>query len=142
MTENDVAIILANAQTKNKILGVTGMLLLLDQVFFQVLEGEKDVVEALVARIEKNPLHSGLLKVYHAEHEERLFPNWSMGFEKFVYGVMPGAESGEMPFDVSELADSKNIQSLAKHAPEILIFMRSLYSSRHMVGAPSLDSPT
>ncbi len=139
ITESDVAVILADAQTKNKALGITGMLLLMDQVFFQVLEGDKTVVEDLIARIEKNPLHSGLIRVHSAEREERLFPGWSMGFEKFVYGVTPGAISGELPFDMSDLADNKSIQVLAKHAPEILVFMRSLYSSRHMVGAPSLD---
>lgn len=142
MTENDVAVILADAQVKNKILGVTGMLLLMDQVFFQVLEGDKDVVEALIARIEKNPLHGGLIRVHSAEREERLFPSWSMGFEKFVYGVTPGTASGEMPFDMSELAASQSIHVLAKNAPEILVFMRSLYSSRHMIGAPSLDLPS
>lgn len=139
MSEGDVAVILANAQTKNKALGVTGMLLLMDQVFFQVLEGDKSVVEDLVARIEKNPLHGGMIRVHSAERAERLFPDWSMGFEKFVYGVTPGATSDALPFDMSELAGNKNIQVLAKNAPEILVFMRSLYSSRRMVGAPSLD---
>lgn len=142
ITESDVAIILANAQTKNKALGVTGMLLLMDQVFFQVLEGDRQVVEDLIARIEKNPLHGGLIRVHSVEREERLFPGWSMGFEKFVYGVTPGATLRDLPFDMSELANSRSVQVLAKHAPEILVFMRSLYSSRYMVGAPSLGLPS
>lgn len=142
LNEDDIALILAKSQTNNKALGVTGMLLLMDQVFFQVLEGEKNVVEALVERIEKNPLHTGLIRVVTIEREDRLFPDWSMGFEKVIRGGDGNAAPDKIPFDMNEFAQNPSVGILAKKAPEILVFMRSLYISRHMVGAPSLDGNT
>lgn len=138
ITDRDIARILARAHIKNAQRGVTGMLLLMDMTFFQVLEGEKDVVEALLKRIEANPLHSGLIRVGSAEREERIFPDWSMGYEKIAHADVARAASGIAPFDMSELANNKNMARLATLAPEILIFMRSLYRSRDMDGAPEL----
>ncbi|MDO8290239.1 MAG: BLUF domain-containing protein [Parvibaculum sp.] len=142
LSEDDIALILAKSQTNNKALGVTGMLLLMDQVFFQVLEGEENVVEALIGRIEKNLLHNGLIRLVSVEREDRLFPDWSMGFEKVMRGSDGNAMADEMPFDMNEFSQNPTISVLAKKAPEILVFMRSLYSSRHMIGAPSLDENT
>jgi len=138
ITDRDIARILGRAHIKNAQRGVTGMLLLMDMTFFQVLEGEKDVVEALLKRIEANPLHSGLIRVGSAEREERIFPDWSMGYEKIAHADVARAASGIAPFDMSELANNKNMARLATLAPEILIFMRSLYRSRDMDGAPEL----
>ena len=138
ITDRDIARILRRAHVKNAQRGVTGMLLLMDTTFFQVLEGEKDVVEALLQRIEANPLHSGLIRVGSSEREERIFPDWSMGYEKIAHADVARSVSGISPFDMSELAKNKNMARLAELAPEILIFMRSLYRSRDMDGAPEL----
>ncbi|MGV8995549.1 MAG: BLUF domain-containing protein [Parvibaculaceae bacterium] len=142
VSDDDVVQILAKSQTNNKALGVTGMLLLMDQVFFQVLEGERAVVESLVERIEKNSLHNGLIRVIAIEREDRVFPDWSMGYEKIIHDGGGNVGALDAPFDMKEFTGNPNVNALAKKAPEILVFMRSLYSSRHMVGAPSLDGRT
>lgn len=141
LDDRDVVGILEDARVKNVKLGVTGMLLLIDQVFFQVLEGEQQVVEDLIARIEKNPLHSGMIRVMTREHKERLFPGWSMGYEKLTYDALDQLQVGDVLFDIADLAKNPNMEKLAEQAPEIVIFMRSLYSSRSMDGAPSMRRP-
>ena len=136
ITDRDIALILRRAHVRNAQRGVTGMLLLMDTTFYQVLEGEKVVVETLLERIEANPLHSGLIRAGSSEREERIFPDWSMGYEKIAHADVARFDSGIAPFDMSELASNKNMARLAALAPEILAFMRSLYHSRDMDGAP------
>lgn len=75
------------ATERNAEQGVTGALLLLDDRFIQVLEGEKDSLHALVARIEQDPRHCDLRILLDEELETRSFPQWSM--ELFV--VSPSA---------------------------------------------------
>ncbi len=139
LSDADVASILHDAQIKNARLKITGMLLLIDEIFFQVLEGDKETVEDLLTRIQKNPLHSGMIRVMRKEAEDRLFPGWSMGFEKLAHGSV-GNSVGEMPFDIADLAASPAFAAMASRAPELVIFTRSLYKSRHMVGAPDLPA--
>lgn len=138
LKDEDVANIMRDARAKNALLNVTGMLLLIDEVFFQILEGDRETVENLVKRIERNPLHSGMIRVMHQERDERLFPGWSMGFEMVARGRPTGA--AEMPFDIADLAANPVFATLAAKAPELISFMRSLYHSRHMVGAPVMPA--
>lgn len=137
VTKDDLTRILAASRRNNVKVDVTGMLLLMDQVFFQVLEGQKDVVETLVEKIKKDRLHGNMIIVSSVERSERAFPDWSMGFEAFDYDAK-GTADPDLPFDVSQLASNPNIEALSKKAPEIIIFMRTLYQSRHMEGAPDL----
>ena len=69
------------SRTKNEALDVTGILLYRDGNFIQVLEGPRENVEKIYASITGDDRHRGLMLVVDEEVEERLFPNWSMGFE-------------------------------------------------------------
>lgn len=60
--------------------GITGVLLYHDQSYFQILEGEKDVVEACYARIVCDPRHVGVLRLWNQTAEERVFSHWAMGY--------------------------------------------------------------
>ncbi len=59
--------------------GISGMLLLIDQVFFRVLEGDKNAVEVTLDRISRDIRHSGIIHVLATERPERHFPDWSDG---------------------------------------------------------------
>ena len=48
--------------------------------FLQILEGPPDVVEALVAKIKRDPRHHDFKLLLGEESEEREFDEWSMGF--------------------------------------------------------------
>jgi hypothetical protein len=79
-TKPDLQALLVQARQKNAELGLTGMLLYKDGNFMQVLEGEKEAVSKLVDTIERDPRRKGVLVFLRGPSEERLFPDWTMGF--------------------------------------------------------------
>ena len=79
-TKPELQALLEQARQKNAKLGLTGMLLYKDGNFMQVLEGEKEAVTKLAAIIERDPRHKRVLILLRGTSEERLFPNWTMGF--------------------------------------------------------------
>jgi hypothetical protein len=80
MRPPQLADLLKAVREKNERLGVTGLLLYRDGVFLQVLEGERDTVEALYEKIEHDERHRNVL-TFHAEPiSEREFGEWAMGF--------------------------------------------------------------
>lgn len=138
LTEAEVHDILRASSVNNRRSQLSGMLLLLDGTFFQVLEGDRENVETTYKRISSDRRHSALIRVLEREREERSFPHWSMGFEK----VHHGDAGGLAPLlDAADLTGNADIEKLREKAPELLSFMRSLYASRHMRGAPELDRP-
>lgn len=72
--------LLETSRRNNPALGITGMLLYLDGLFMQVLEGEAAKVDALFARIQQDPRHAEVAVVLRESLAERNFPDWSMGF--------------------------------------------------------------
>jgi hypothetical protein len=79
-TKAELQALLEQARQKNTKLGVTGMLLYKDGNFMQALEGQGNVLRGLVGTIERDSRHKGILILLRGTSEERLFPNWSMGF--------------------------------------------------------------
>lgn len=141
LSDGDVHDILRASKRNNVPAGISGMLLLIDQVFFQVLEGDKNAVEVTLDRISRDIRHSGIIHVLATERPERHFPDWSMGFEKFVYREADIQASDVAPFDIADIARNPTVSALAGKAPELISFMRSLYTGRNMRGAPALDRP-
>lgn len=75
----DLAGLLAASRRKNARLGITGILLFDEGVFFQVLEGERVVVEELYETIAADERHARVRKIILEPIEERNFGEWSMG---------------------------------------------------------------
>ena len=48
--------------------------------FMQVLEGEKEDLRALYAKIGRDPRHKGLIVILEGTLVTRQFPSWSMAF--------------------------------------------------------------
>lgn len=84
MSDDDLMALLKQSREKNNRLGVTGMLLYRDGFFIQALEGDQMVVDALYATIAADTRHMRVLKVMESVINHRVFPNWSMGFNKFT----------------------------------------------------------
>jgi hypothetical protein len=76
----DITNLLQRARENNQRLGLTGMLLYTEGSFFQVLEGEADVVDALYAKILVDKRHVQVTKVVSEPIAKRAFDAWSMGF--------------------------------------------------------------
>jgi hypothetical protein len=76
----DLATLLAECRDKNSKAGLTGMLLYSDGTFFQVLEGDRPVVEALFEKLGKDKRHERVTKIILEPIEERAFAQWTMGY--------------------------------------------------------------
>ena len=59
---------------------ITGALSYHDRSFIQVLEGPQGPVEALLATIDCDPRHYGILVLDRSRIDERVFGGWSMGW--------------------------------------------------------------
>ena len=59
---------------------ITGLLLHRDRSFYQVLEGEEEVVRQTFDSIEKDERHTAIDVLFEGEVDEREFPDWQMGF--------------------------------------------------------------
>ena len=66
------------SSANNAAVGITGVLLLNGNYFFQVLEGREDLVRALYRRIAEDPRHSEARVVLACQLDERLFDDWFM----------------------------------------------------------------
>ena len=71
--------LLASSRRNNPALGVTGLLCHSGDIFTQVLEGGRDVVNLLYARICADPRHQGVVLLHYEEITERRFAGWTMG---------------------------------------------------------------
>ena len=66
------------ARSFNKTQGISGALLVSDDWFVQVLEGEEAAVRTLFARIEKDPRHDRVAPLETTPIESRVFSRWAM----------------------------------------------------------------
>ena len=72
--------LLTEARRINTSRDITGLLLHRDRSFYQVLEGEENVVRQTFDSIEKDERHTAIDVLFEGEVDEREFPDWQMGF--------------------------------------------------------------
>ncbi|MEP6547482.1 MAG: BLUF domain-containing protein [Gammaproteobacteria bacterium] len=78
--EHQIPGLLERARAANAALDVTGMLLYIEGSFFQILEGDPDVVDAVFLKIKADPRHSRVTTIVREPIFERSFGEWTMGF--------------------------------------------------------------
>ncbi|MCV6612494.1 MAG: BLUF domain-containing protein [Amphritea sp.] len=74
--------ILEQSRTNNARQNITGILLFDSGSFFQVLEGDREQIEALLKRIKFDSRHTQMTLLITEPIEERSFGEWSMGYPK------------------------------------------------------------
>lgn len=79
--ENLLALLKA-CRTNNGANNITGILLYSHGTFFQVLEGDETAIENTFESIKKDKRHKDVTLLEKLPITERVFPYWSMGFEK------------------------------------------------------------
>lgn len=65
---------------KNYQSDITGLLVYNDGIFFQILEGDKSVVETLYKRISLDKRHTNIVKIFESPLANRIFSKWSLAF--------------------------------------------------------------
>lgn len=75
----DVDNIIATSRRRNRVKGITGVLVFGSGVFFQWIEGPRAEVMSLVKRIETDSRHEMMVTLSTDEEiRERIFPTWDM----------------------------------------------------------------
>lgn len=101
MTVTDLEKILKDARAGNEARNVTGALVYVDSVFFQLLEGDQAVVRNLMANIASDTRHQSVKVFYEAQVDVRAFASWSMAYlaptaqEVSIWAGLPAATSVE-----------------------------------------------
>ncbi len=101
MTVTGLEGILTDARTGNEAHNVTGALVYVDGVFFQILEGDKDVVTSLMSSIARDSRHHSVKVIYEAEVDARAFESWRMAYlsptaeQMSVWAGLPGTATVE-----------------------------------------------
>lgn len=81
-SDDELLELLKVARANNARLGITGTLLYSDGNFVQLIEGPDDAVDALYARISRDPRHTALLKALDGPITERRFAKWPLAFDR------------------------------------------------------------
>jgi hypothetical protein len=76
----DMRDILDKSRRNNTENGITGLLVMADGHFFQALEGDREAVNHVYARILRDPRHTSSVILSSAEIEKRQFTSWTMGY--------------------------------------------------------------
>ena len=80
-TDTELLELLHKARARNEVLGITGLLLYKQGEFMQAMEGAESSVLSLYRLICKDPRHHQVITLLSSPASERLFPDWSMGFQ-------------------------------------------------------------
>ena len=81
MSSEDLLSLLDESRRNNEKLGVTGLLLYANGTFLQAVEGEAEVVDALIERICNDSRHQHIKMLRRVEIDEPQYAEWSMGFD-------------------------------------------------------------
>jgi hypothetical protein len=81
MTHDELLSLLDSARSCNQRHGITGMLLYMDDCFFQVLEGEEHTVDALYEKICLDKRNHHVVKLIREPITQRSFTEWTMSYE-------------------------------------------------------------
>lgn len=78
MSEQDIDKIVADSVPFNKANNVTGLLLFDGEFFFQILEGEGEIIHGLFEHIKTDPRHTNIVKVLDSACAQREFGKWNL----------------------------------------------------------------
>jgi hypothetical protein len=125
-SEEALISLLAECRSKNRPLGITGMLLYLQNKFIQVLEGERQVVKEVFSKINNDKRHKKIAIVMEGDSPERLFKDWSMGFKKISedeFEQQSGFRDIDVFFDQQHLLQNRSL---------VLIFLQLFYKKNNV----------
>ena len=74
----DMRVILGASQIRNRRLDVTGMLAQSEGHFAQVLEGRREAVDDVMARVSRDSRHAALRVLLEESIDRRQFAHWAM----------------------------------------------------------------
>jgi hypothetical protein len=117
MTGDTLKRILEEAYRHNAAAGITGLLLHRDDSFFQILEGDREVVLDLFERIVADDRHERVEIVAEGPIDHREFKDWQMAF---------------IELDGQDLSALPGFSDLMRDTPSAKAFLQSLSRSKKL----------
>jgi hypothetical protein len=102
LDSGELTAILDASRRNNRRLNVTGLLLHLDHGFLQILEGPEAAVKEIFGKIERDQRHLGIRVLIQQHVPERLFGDWSMGFDRWTRDAPRTADVFEITAEAIE----------------------------------------
>jgi Sensors of blue-light using FAD len=135
---NEFKRILLQAQTNNNRRDLTGMLAFNSKIFLQALEGSRDQVNELYAKLIRDPRHNTVTMLGYKEIEERYWANWSMGF------AAPNADNRALFLKYSQQSTFNPYRMRAEATEKMLVELASTTIAMtgrapEPVAAPAVD---
>ena len=119
--EQDLIATLEQSRQNNAINGITSVTLYVRGNIIQVLEGQKEALEALYARIEQDHRHTNIDKILSRPIQKRLFADNSLAYETITTRQLEELKT------VVDL--SNNEPSNSSDVPIILRLIQTFYQS-------------
>jgi hypothetical protein len=82
LKDEEVEELLLVARQANHIRNITGMLLCLQDMYVQLIEGDEADTRQLYINLTNDPRHRNITILKEGYIENRFFPEWSMGYDK------------------------------------------------------------
>jgi hypothetical protein len=82
LKEEDILGILEKARDFNTKNDITGCLLLNNNEYIQILEGDNKIIEEVINKIKMDDRHSNVMVLAENEIKDRVFDKWSMAYHK------------------------------------------------------------
>jgi len=106
--------LLVVSRDRNAETDVTGMLVYAERSFMQMIEGPAEAITDTFDRIVKDDRHEAVRLLLHTQVEQRLFPDWTMGFYQpdatALVENLPGYRpEGAHPFVAGELVPNGDV---------------------------------
>lgn len=98
-SRSELTDLLIRARENNARQHITGALLYAGHSFFQVLEGEVDVVDALFAKISADDRHRDITLIVREPIKGRSFGDWTMGYGEYSPHDTRAMLAGDLPAD-------------------------------------------
>ncbi len=113
--------ILNTARINNARDGITGALICREDLFLQLLEGPKPLVEALYQNIQRDDRHTELVRLYSQDASTRLFPDWAMKHDPARSWMWTAAEvsAGAVAHATPDAARGVFVRLAGEPAPEL-----------------------
>ncbi|MBS9523889.1 BLUF domain-containing protein [Litoribacter alkaliphilus] len=126
LTEEQLQEILVKSRENNQKKGITGLLIYMDGSIIQILEGEKEKVMPLYKTIGQDPRHRGIIRLKEGDLEERLFPDWSMGY----HSISPDEARELTGFKSTGDVDFYNFLGEKEQHPALTVFRAFVKNNR------------
>ena len=104
--------LLAQSRRDNKARDVSGMLLHADGNFMQALEGDEETVDALYAKIARDPRHGHVKTLIREPLTKRVFADWSMALRHL--SDLPPEDRDSCTSFLTSVASDASSPSLAR----------------------------